>query len=77
MDDIYVYLADFPSNIHEIVTPCPDGYTVYINARLSKSEQIGAYYHALSHIENGDFESEAHVQEIESARHSFTNWRSA
>lgn len=74
MDNIYVYLADFPRNINELVSPCADGYTVYINSSLSKDKQIASYYHALAHIVSGDFEKEADVQEIEYARHSFTNW---
>lgn len=72
MNDIFIYLADFPPHIHELVAPCPDGYTVYINASLSKVEQLTAYFHALSHIANEDFEKESNVQEIEFARHGFT-----
>lgn len=33
-----------------------DSYTVFINARLSHDRQLEAYRHALSHIENGDFD---------------------
>lgn len=75
MDNVYIYLADLPPHINEMVTPCSDGYTVYIDASLSKNEQISAYSHALSHITEGDFEKESGVQEIEFDRHGLTNWR--
>lgn len=73
MDNIFVYFADFPPHIHEIVLPCLDGYTVYINASLSHSEQVTAYLHALSHIVNRDFEKESGVQEIEYLRHNLAS----
>ncbi len=65
MDRIFLYLIDLPTKIHEIVTPCADGYTVYINARLSSLGRMEAYDHAMWHIQNNDFERE-NVQEIES-----------
>lgn len=69
MDNIYIYFADLPPHINEIVTPCIDGYTVYIDENLSQGEKINAYSHALAHIEAGDFEKESGVQEIEFDRH--------
>lgn len=65
MDRIFVYLVDLPTKIHEMVTPCADGYTIYINARLSNLARVEAYDHALWHINNNDFEKED-AQEIES-----------
>ncbi len=55
-DDIYVYLIDIPGKIHEMVMPCQGGYTIYIDKNLDRLAQLKAYQHALSHIENGDFE---------------------
>ena len=75
MNNVYVYLADLPPHIREIVTPCFDGYTVYIDAGLSQDEQEDAYSHALAHIEAGDFEKESGVQEIEFDRHNAENRR--
>lgn len=69
MDDVYVYFAELPPHINEIITPCPDGYTVYISTRLSMDERISTYMHALSHITSGDFDRELDVQEIEYMRH--------
>lgn len=64
MDRIYIYLIDLPTKIHEMVTPCADGYTIYINARLSQTGMIEAYDHAIFHINHHDFERED-VQSIE------------
>ena len=64
MDDVFVYLAPLPNSIDEYVTPCSDGYTVYINEKLSRPQQIKAFNHAIRHIAGNDFSKE-NVQEIE------------
>lgn len=64
MDSIYIYLIDLPNKVHEMVAPCADGYTIYINARLSDLGRKEAYNHAMWHIVNNDFEKE-NIQEIE------------
>lgn len=69
MDDVFTYLIDLPPKINEAVTPCLDGYTIYINRNLSKDKQIKAYLHALHHIMNCDFER-SNVQQIESEAHN-------
>ena len=58
MRDIYHYYVDLPNSIKEIVTPDidDDGYTVYINSRLTHEQAVKAYNHALFHIHNNDFE---------------------
>ena len=55
-DDIYTYLIDIPGKINEMVLPCVDGYTVYIDKKLDHDSQLRAYEHALKHIENSDFQ---------------------
>lgn len=70
MDDIYTYLIPLPPGINEIVLPCFEGYTIYIDSRLTREKQVRSYYHALGHIVNNDFEK-ADVQEIETNAH----WR--
>lgn len=67
-DDIYTYFVPLPDGINEIVLPCFGGYTVYIDARLSREKQLRSYQHALSHIINHDFEK-ADVQQIETEAH--------
>ena len=68
MDDIWTYFVALPDGIAEMVTPCADGYTVYINEKLGWEQRIAAFRHALSHIEHMDFEK-ANIQEIESSAH--------
>lgn len=68
MDDIFVYFVPFPPTVHEMVTPCADGYTIYIADWLDEEHRIKAYEHALTHIRNNDFEKD-NVQEIEMVAH--------
>ena len=71
MDDVYVYIVPLPPCIRELVTPCLDGYTVYIADRLDRESMIKAYKHALAHIKNGDFErSSEDLNAIEAAAHA-------
>ena len=63
-DNIYVYMVNLPPGVSEAVTPCFDGYTIYIADRLDEIGQRKAYCHALRHIYNGDF-NKTNVQEIE------------
>ena len=68
MNNVYVYLIDLPDRVDEMVTPCIDGYTVYLNARLTYAGRVRAYHHAMRHIERHDFEG-SDVQEIEMEAH--------
>ena len=63
-EPVFVYHIPLPDGVSEIVLPCLDGHTVYIDDRLSYEAQIEAYRHAIRHIRNRDFEKE-NVQEIE------------
>lgn len=70
MYDVYVYRIELPGNIHEMVVPNSDddGFTIYIDSRLSDNQAEAAYQHALGHITNNDF-SKMSVQEIEHTAH--------
>lgn len=68
MDDIFIYCVVLPSGVHEMVTPCADGYTVYLNALDCKDRQEQALNHVIRHIKNGDFEK-VNVQTIEAETH--------
>lgn len=68
MADIYTYLAPLPRGIREIVAPCADGYTIYLDESLSHEDRISAYNHALFHIEH-DFSIKDNVQMIELKAH--------
>ena len=64
MDDVFVYIVELPRKVREIVTPCADGYTVYISSSLGLPKQREALLHAIHHILNNDF-SRDNVNEIE------------
>lgn len=68
MDDIYVYTVRLPDGFREMVTPCLDGYTVYLDDRLDRTGRIREYRHAVRHIQNHDFERYG-VQDIETDAH--------
>ena len=76
MDDIFVYFVPFPPDVHEMVTPCADGYTIYIADWLDEAHRIKAYEHALTHIRNNDFEKD-NVQEIEMVAHGLVEEKPA
>ncbi len=67
-DDIYVYPADLPIGVKEVVAPGVDGYTVYVNTRYTYETRVVSYLHAVGHIEGEDFEK-TDVQEIETKAH--------
>jgi hypothetical protein len=54
MDNIYTYFVPLPDGVNEMVTPCADGYTVYIDVHLDKEHRIDAYNHAIRHVTSGD-----------------------
>ena len=70
MYDVYVYRIELPGNINEMVVPNSDddGFTIYIDSRLSDNQAEAAYQHALGHITNNDF-SKMSVQKIEHEAH--------
>lgn len=69
MDDVFVYVIPLPRQIDEMVTPCPDGFTIYLADRLDDDERRRAFDHAMRHIENGDFWKEA-ADQVELAAHN-------
>lgn len=67
-DNIYVYPTNLPIGVREMVSPGVDGYTIYVNCRYSKEEQLVSYLHAVQHIAECDWEKES-VKDIENQRH--------
>lgn len=67
MVDVFIYIVDIP--VSEMVVPCLEGYTVYIDVKLSYEEQLDAYRHAMKHINGDDWGSDLPADEIEGIRH--------
>lgn len=69
MDNVFTYLIELPTTVKEMVVPCNDGFTVYINSNLSHMEQQMAYLHALKHINEKDFAAyDVQIIELEAHR---------
>ena len=68
MDEIYTYFVPMPAGVHEFVTPCVDGYTVYIDESLDETHRMAAYRHAMKHVNNNDFKKDD-AQEVEASAH--------
>lgn len=68
MAEVYVYIVDLPDRVDEMVTPCVDGYTIYLNAKLTYRGRVKAYMHAMKHVERKDWENDD-VQQIEMEAH--------
>lgn len=67
---VNVQFRNFNTTGIEIVTPNEDGsYTVILNSRHTSEKQREAFFHALKHIHNNDFE-ERNVQDIETVAHT-------
>ena len=69
MDDIFVYYVDKPSNTSEMIAPCADGYTVYLDVKKDRTRQLKDYLHAVKHIRRGDFDNHGDIQLIEKEAH--------
>ncbi len=68
---IGVHLVDLPHGIRGYTKKNKDGsYTIMINARLSSEMQVTTYDHEIKHIENGDYDYNAEVNQIEVHRHT-------
>lgn len=68
--DIYVYCVPLPGKCREAVTVDTedDGYTIYLNEKLSPDQRRRSYEHALRHIVRNDFALDD-VQMIECEAH--------
>ena len=68
MDNIFIYTVRLPDKIYEMVAPCADGYTIWLDDRLDDEHRAKYLLHAMHHIDNGDFDRD-NVQEIEADAH--------
>lgn len=69
MVDVFVYCTKMPHGVHEMVVPCMDGYTVYIDADMTRNQQQRELLHALRHIDRHDHDG-GDVQQIEVETHA-------
>lgn len=70
MDEIITRLLDLPDTIHGFTVRDASGdFNIYLNSKLSNDQQLEAYQHEVSHIQNGDFGSNRPVGLIEIYAH--------
>ncbi len=56
-DDIFTYYTDMPATIRSFVVSNNDtNFTIILNAKLGREQQLKAYLHEMDHIRNGDYE---------------------
>lgn len=63
--DIFVHYIDFKNSIPATSTINADGsYSIFINSRLVREQQINGYIHELKHILQLDFENKERCIDI-------------
>ena len=67
LDDLFVRLVPNLS-VNEMITPCENGYSVYIKEELPEEKKVEALYHAYVHKKNNDF-TRSDIQDIEARAH--------
>lgn len=69
-ENIYTYYIDMPTTIKSFVVSNNDmSFTIMINAKMGKEQQLLAYEHEINHIRNGDYEKQCSVDTIEFTAH--------
>lgn len=64
--EICIRLTDLPVTVPGFSATDADGFiSIYINARLSKEEQLKALVHELKHITSNDFYNDSPIEEVE------------
>lgn len=67
---IFTYYADMPTTIRSFVVSNKDmSFTIMINAKIGRDQQLIAYRHELDHIRNGDYDKNNSVDSIELSAH--------
>lgn len=67
LDDLFVRIVPNLS-VNEMITPCENGYSVYIKEELPEEKKVEALYHAYVHKKSNDF-GNIDIQDIESRAH--------
>ncbi len=66
MSDIIVRIIDMPTSVRGYTSLDPDGdYNIYINGRMSQSQQMRTYEHEMRHIVRDDFSDRKTIKEAE------------
>ena len=67
---IFVKLIDLPVTVKALVhRNDDDSYTIILNSRLCREQNVRSYLHELQHIDNADLESFEAADSLEYKRH--------
>mgnify|MGYP005824254267 CR=1 FL=1 len=74
-DGIFTYYMDMPPSIRSFVVENNDlTFTIVINSRIGREQQLKAYRHEINHIKNNDCDKDCSVDAIELSAHSVRDW---
>lgn len=69
-DGIFTYYANMPTTIRSFVVSNNDmSFTIILNAKIGRDQQLEAYLHEMNHIKNGDYDKKCSADLIEAAIH--------
>lgn len=72
MNDINVLYANMPPTIRSYVVSNADmSYTIVLNGRLTREQNLISYKHELEHISNGDYDKKCGIDMIEINAHNY------
>lgn len=67
---VFVKMVDLPVSVKAFVhRNDDDSYTIILNSRLCREQNVSSYLHELQHIDNADLESFETADSIEYKRH--------
>ena len=67
---VFVKMVDLPVTVKAFVhRNDDDSYTIILNSRLCREQNVSSYLHELQHIDNADLESLETADSIEYKRH--------
>lgn len=70
-ENIFTHYVDMPTTIRSFAVYNEDmSFTIIINSKIGKHQQLLAYQHEINHIRNGDFNKGGLIDVIESNAHS-------
>ena len=70
MEEINVQMQDLPEAIKGFTVRNGGEYTIILNSRHCREQNIKTYQHELKHILGGDFERTEDVNRLEKERHA-------
>lgn len=72
-ENIIILYKNMPTRVKSFVSSDGLGnYTITLNSRLTKEQNIISFQHEIEHIERGDYDGIQNVDVLEHYRHAFS-----